>query len=104
MGWKGCIGIGSCARAQPKVRSVPKTPERILDAPFLRDDYYLNLLDWSVRVHAELTAVAACSTLQSRVPAFAHSGLCLLTYSRSVGGDKPALHCTVLHCTALAQF
>eukprot|EP00754_Rhynchopus_humris_P045063 Rhum_TRINITY_DN4587_c0_g1::Rhum_TRINITY_DN4587_c0_g1_i1::g.14920::m.14920/K03363/CDC20; cell division cycle 20, cofactor of APC complex len=28
-------------------RYIPQTPERILDAPDLTDDYYLNLLDWS---------------------------------------------------------
>lgn len=28
-------------------RHVPTTQERILDAPELMDDYYLNLLDWS---------------------------------------------------------
>ena len=27
-------------------RSVPQAPERILDAPDMLDDYYLNLLDW----------------------------------------------------------
>ena len=26
---------------------MPQAPERILDAPDLTDDYYLNLLDWS---------------------------------------------------------
>lgn len=34
----------------PKVkktfRAVPQQPDRILDAPDLVDDYYLNLLDW----------------------------------------------------------
>ena len=29
-----------------KARQVCGTPERILDAPDLLDDYYLNLLDW----------------------------------------------------------
>ncbi|KAK3260106.1 ubiquitin-protein transferase activating protein [Cymbomonas tetramitiformis] len=29
------------------MRSLPQAPERILDAPDLVDDYYLNLLDWS---------------------------------------------------------
>uniref|UniRef100_A0A6B2L5K7 CDC20/Fizzy WD40 domain-containing protein n=1 Tax=Arcella intermedia TaxID=1963864 RepID=A0A6B2L5K7_9EUKA len=29
------------------LRSIPTTAERILDAPGLVDDYYLNLLDWS---------------------------------------------------------
>lgn len=27
-------------------RKIPKTPFKILDAPFLQDDYYLNLVDW----------------------------------------------------------
>ncbi|NXE85976.1 CDC20 protein, partial [Cochlearius cochlearius] len=30
-----------------KGRSIPSAAERILDAPEIRDDYYLNLLDWS---------------------------------------------------------
>ena len=29
------------------IRSVSLVPEKILDAPELRDDYYLNLMDWS---------------------------------------------------------
>ena len=34
--------------ASPRVqRYIPQSPERILDAPELLDDYYLNLLDWS---------------------------------------------------------
>ncbi|XP_005109850.1 cell division cycle protein 20 homolog [Aplysia californica] len=28
-------------------RHIPREPERVLDAPELMDDYYLNLLDWS---------------------------------------------------------
>lgn len=28
-------------------RKIPKTPFKVLDAPDLQDDYYLNLLDWS---------------------------------------------------------
>ena len=37
------------AGLQPKKysRHIPQAPERILDAPELLDDYYLNLLDWS---------------------------------------------------------
>jgi hypothetical protein len=33
--------------ARKAFRSLPQAPERILDAPELLDDYYLNLLDWS---------------------------------------------------------
>lgn len=29
-------------------RHIPQTQERILDAPDLVDDYYLNLMDWNV--------------------------------------------------------
>ncbi|KYQ91533.1 WD40 repeat-containing protein [Tieghemostelium lacteum] len=36
-----------CSQAKKSFRQIPKTPERILDAPDLVDDYYLNLLDWS---------------------------------------------------------
>eukprot|EP01052_Picozoa_sp_SAG31_P033484 SAG31_NODE_3792_length_3877_cov_1.489412_2_plen_349_part_00 len=36
-------------------RHISQTPERILDAPELMDDYYLNLLDWSAN---NLLAVA----------------------------------------------
>lgn len=34
-------------KKKPKARYISNTPERILDAPELLDDYYLNLLDWS---------------------------------------------------------
>ena len=30
-----------------KRRSIPKIPYKVLDAPALKDDYYLNLVDWS---------------------------------------------------------
>lgn len=30
-----------------KYRVIPKTPERVLDAPDVEDDFYLNFLDWS---------------------------------------------------------
>ncbi|KAG0251139.1 ubiquitin-protein transferase activating protein [Mortierella polycephala] len=30
-----------------KKRTIPTSPEKVLDAPGLADDYYLNLLDWS---------------------------------------------------------
>ena len=39
----GCEGI---KRKRP-ARFIPKSPDKILDAPDLVDDYYLNLLDWS---------------------------------------------------------
>jgi cell division cycle 20, cofactor of APC complex len=41
-GGAGCGGSGGHYH-----RAVPQTAERVLDAPDLLDDYYLNLLDWS---------------------------------------------------------
>jgi len=29
------------------VRKIPKQPFKVLDAPMLQDDFYLNLVDWS---------------------------------------------------------
>ena len=29
------------------VRKIPKVPFKVLDAPHLEDDFYLNLVDWS---------------------------------------------------------
>lgn len=37
------------AKLDPKLRkrAIPTRPERVLDAPGMVDDYYLNLLAWS---------------------------------------------------------
>ena len=43
-----------------KTRQVTTKPERVLDAPDLRDDFYLHLLDWSKNNHM---AVALHDTL-----------------------------------------
>ena len=37
---------GANAKAKKPLRHIPQAAERILDAPELMDDYYLNLLDW----------------------------------------------------------
>ena len=41
----------SPARASQQIRHIPQNPDRILDAPDIVNDYYLNLLDWSVNNH-----------------------------------------------------
>jgi cell division cycle 20-like protein 1 (cofactor of APC complex) len=43
-----------------KPRKISKKPYKILDAPNLQDDFYLNLLDWSDSNHI---AVALDSSL-----------------------------------------
>ncbi|KAI5890007.1 WD40 repeat-like protein [Schizophyllum commune H4-8] len=44
----------------PNVRQISKAPYRVLSAPDLEDDFYLNLLDWSAR---NIIAVALGSTV-----------------------------------------
>ncbi|OAY79079.1 Protein FIZZY-RELATED 3, partial [Ananas comosus] len=40
--------VASEVSTPPKVpRKIPKTPHKVLDAPSLQDDFYLNLVDWS---------------------------------------------------------
>ena len=34
---------------KPVKKNIHLSPEKVLDAPEIRDDYYLNLLDWSSR-------------------------------------------------------
>ena len=41
-------------------RKIPKNPFKVLDAPSLQDDYYLNLIDWS---HNNVIAVALGSSV-----------------------------------------
>lgn len=36
-------------RHTPKTRKINKMPVKVLDAPSLQDDYYLNLLDWGAQ-------------------------------------------------------
>lgn len=36
---------------QKKRKKVSKEPFKILEAPYLRDDFYLNLVDWSDTNH-----------------------------------------------------
>ena len=37
----------SAGRKRKVTRHIPQAPERVLDAPDMLDDYYLNLLDWN---------------------------------------------------------
>ena len=41
------VAGGGSPKRRKATRFIPKSPDKILDAPDLVDDYYLNLLDWS---------------------------------------------------------
>jgi cell division cycle 20, cofactor of APC complex len=45
----GSANSGSTSSATAKIRRLPTQPERVLDAPGIKDDFYLNLLAWSCR-------------------------------------------------------
>ncbi|XP_060173130.1 B-type cell cycle switch protein ccs52A-like [Lycium barbarum] len=40
-------GVSLSPVKPPKKRKVPRSPYKVLDAPALQDDFYLNLVDWS---------------------------------------------------------
>jgi WD40 repeat protein len=48
------------ANSKKNARKISKTPFKVLDAPQLQDDYYLNLVDWS---HSNLLSVALGSSV-----------------------------------------
>ncbi|KAG8819461.1 ubiquitin-protein transferase activating protein, partial [Serendipita sp. 399] len=45
----GASGSSASSSTTAKVRKLPTQPDRVLDAPGIMDDYYLNLLAWSSR-------------------------------------------------------
>lgn len=56
----GRSGAHQTALAASHRRRIATTPERVLDAPGLVDDYYLNLLDWS---STNLVAIALAESV-----------------------------------------
>lgn len=56
-------------RPKKAFRAVPQQPDRILDAPDLVDDYYLNLLDWGSNNAVRCWAVCGFGAHCGAVPA-----------------------------------
>ena len=60
-------------KSDKKTRKISKKPYKILEAPNLQDDFYLNLLDWSdsnhiaVALDSALYIWSGCSTDVSRL-------------------------------------
>ena len=65
---------------QKTFRPLPQAPEKILDAPEMVDDYYLNLLDWgssntvslSIPCLLLIDAPLECHTAQSSIDLHLH--------------------------------
>jgi cell division cycle 20-like protein 1 (cofactor of APC complex) len=89
------IGLSGSSASQKRqqVRKIPRKPYKILEAPNLHDDYYLNLVDWS---HANVVAVAL--------------GACVYLWSAHTAKVRRARHLVdhsnisyVIICAALTQ-
>ena len=55
-----CSGVNAANSVRKGLRHIPVTPERVLDAPNLMDDVYLNLMDWGQN---NVIAIALTQTL-----------------------------------------
>ncbi|KAI4299561.1 hypothetical protein L6164_033005 [Bauhinia variegata] len=70
-------------------RKVPKTPHKVLDAPALQDDFYLNLVDWSSQNVLAVglgTCVYLWSASNSKVTKLCdlgpHDGICSVQWTK----------------------
>jgi len=75
----------------PPPRKIPKVPFKVLDAPALQDDFYLNLVDWS-SANVLAVGLGGCvytwSACTSRVVK-----LCDLSAGEGAGGDDGSGDC-----------
>uniref|UniRef100_A0A0N5ADH3 WD_REPEATS_REGION domain-containing protein n=1 Tax=Syphacia muris TaxID=451379 RepID=A0A0N5ADH3_9BILA len=55
-----CSSVSAANSVRKGLRHIPTTPERVLDAPNLMDDVYLNLMDWGQN---NIIAIALTGTL-----------------------------------------
>ena len=56
----GTTTTSTSQRKQVSSRHIPQTPDKVLDAPGMIDDYYLNLLDWNQN---NILAVSLCDSV-----------------------------------------
>jgi cell division cycle protein 20 (cofactor of APC complex) len=79
---------GNSAAAASQRRRIATAPERVLDAPGLVDDYYLNLLDWSTE---NLVSIALGDGVYIWNAETGEVGsLCSLADGNGDGGGEPA--------------
>lgn len=82
------------------LRKIPRSPFKVLDAPALADDFYLNLVDWSaqnvlaVGLGSCVYLWSACTSKVTRLVDFGEQGaVCSVSWSQrgsylSIGTDK----------------
>lgn len=80
-----------------KVQRLPQEPYRTLHAPMLKDDFYLNLLDWSetghiaAGLHSSLYLWSGCATRVSKVQDYSEEGESICAVNFQPTGNRVAL-------------
>lgn len=83
-----CIASKVNKNAEQKDRKISKKPYKVLDAPNLQDDFYLNLLDWSdknqiaVGLGSSVYLWSGCSSQVCKLyeTSNSHDYICSLTF------------------------
>lgn len=87
----GDDGLSSTSFASPGrfLRKIPRTPFKVLDAPALADDFYLNLVDWSsqnvlaVGLGSCVYLWSACTSKVTRLVDYGDAGqVCSVSWSQ----------------------
>lgn len=80
VGASDAAGASAAARRPP--RRIPRAPFKVLDAPALQDDFYLNLVDWSAQ-NVLAVGLGSCVYLWSASTCKVRAGSSLSLSSRS---------------------
>lgn len=100
MSGDGASSSGLMAPAAKLPRKIPRAPFKVLDAPALADDFYLNLVDWSAQNQLAVGLAScvylwsACTSKVTRLVDFGESGaVCSVAWSQrgsylSIGNDQ----------------
>jgi len=78
-------GGGGRKKKQKAQRYIAQAPERILDAPELLDDFYLNLLDWSEKNIVAIALGHTVSQREARITAM-FTSVCVCSNGIAFGG------------------
>jgi cell division cycle 20-like protein 1, cofactor of APC complex len=84
-------------QARPKRQKLPQQPYRVLPAASLKDDFYLNLLDWAdsghiaVGLQSSLYLWSGCASRVTKMREFREEGESLCGLSFQSGGSRIAL-------------
>ena len=84
------ISAPACKSLSPSkvTRKISKVPFKILDAPSLQDDFYLNLVDWSpnnllsVGLGSSVYLWSACTSKVTKLCDFEHDAVTSVSWAR----------------------